>query len=239
MQHSASNPSRRTGAARGFTLIEVTLAIVIGIILIAGATLIYNQAKQAAGNARAQEKVAALGAVVEQWMAADSGIPPDINDLRALWQRDRPDDYGSSPWGGVASPTTDQNDPTGNGACSGASTTPSNGILWGNCLSPDSGEIAAGGTYVLTCTTGTSGCPVPAPSPAWSGSLIYYNFNQTAGSATTFQIWDESKRSLVQVNNYGVASTNWNGTRWYFVHGGSTGAGENGGIGAAGGCVGC
>ena len=57
---------RRLDSARipGFTLIEVTLAIVIGVILIAGGTLLYNQAKNSAGNSRAQAKVASLQALV-------------------------------------------------------------------------------------------------------------------------------------------------------------------------------
>ena len=59
----------RKGRARGFTLIEVTLAIVIGIIMIAGATLIYNQAKTSAGNSRAQAKVVALQQLVEEYAA--------------------------------------------------------------------------------------------------------------------------------------------------------------------------
>lgn len=87
---------------RGFTLIEVTLAIVIGIIMIAGATLIYNQAKTSAGNSRAQAKVLALQQLVEEYAARAEGLYPNVlNDLNSLWARKRPDDWNKSPWGGV------------------------------------------------------------------------------------------------------------------------------------------
>lgn len=91
----------KTRKYKGFTLIEVTLAIVIGIIMIAGATLIYNQAKNAAGNSKANEKVMALQSLVEQYAAQNQGIyPSDLVDVNILWARQRPDDFNKSPWGG-------------------------------------------------------------------------------------------------------------------------------------------
>lgn len=92
----------RTRKRGGFTLIEVTLAIVIGIIMIAGATLIYQQAKRSAGNSKANEKVLAFQALIEQYAAQNSGVyPTAVSDVNALWQRQRPDDWNKSPWGGV------------------------------------------------------------------------------------------------------------------------------------------
>jgi prepilin-type N-terminal cleavage/methylation domain-containing protein len=91
---------------KGFTLIEVTLAIVIGIIMIAGATLIYNQAKTSAGNSRAQAKVVALQQLIEEFAAQNQGIyPASISDVNALWKRKRPDDWNKSPWGGLTGTT--------------------------------------------------------------------------------------------------------------------------------------
>lgn len=91
-----------TRAKRGFTLVEVTLAIVIGIILIAGATLIYNQAKNSAGNSRANAKVVALQSVVEEFAAMNGGLYPDkIAYVQGMWSRRRPDDFNKSPWGGL------------------------------------------------------------------------------------------------------------------------------------------
>lgn len=83
---------------RGFTLIEVTLAIVIGVVVIGGATLLYQQASRAAGNARAQTKTAALATLVEE-MAARTGKYPTHEQLRKSWGRLR-EDALLSPWGG-------------------------------------------------------------------------------------------------------------------------------------------
>ncbi|MBM3268762.1 MAG: type II secretion system protein [Candidatus Sericytochromatia bacterium] len=85
---------------RGFTLIEVTLAIVIGVIMIAGATLLYNQSKISSGNSRAQAKVLALQQLIEEYAANNQGTYPGIDSVRSLFKRKRPDDYLKSPWGG-------------------------------------------------------------------------------------------------------------------------------------------
>lgn len=95
-----------TRKKRGFTLVEVTLAIVVGIILVAGATLIYNQARQSAGNSRANEKVMALQTVVEEFAAMNGGLYPDkVGYVQGMWLRRRPDDFNKSPWGGQIGPT--------------------------------------------------------------------------------------------------------------------------------------
>lgn len=83
---------------RGFTLIEVALAIVIGTILLAGAVVLYQQAKLSAGDSKAKEKVMAAAAVVEE-LGAQLGVYPDRFQLRARWGDVRPD-WGLSPWGG-------------------------------------------------------------------------------------------------------------------------------------------
>ncbi len=95
-----------------FTLIEVTLAIVIGVIMIAGAVLIYNQAKTSSGNSRAQAKVLALQQVVEEFASNNAGTYPTISDARALFKRKRPDDYLKSPWGGQIGTHLQQADDT-------------------------------------------------------------------------------------------------------------------------------
>ncbi len=86
----------------GFTLIEVTLAIVIGVVVIAGATVLYNQAKASAANTAAQGKVNAAAATVEEFTAKNFGKYPSATQFIAAWTRNRPDDAGSSPWGGLA-----------------------------------------------------------------------------------------------------------------------------------------
>jgi len=200
--------------AKGFTLIEVTLAIVIGIIMIAGATLIYNQAKVSAGNSRAQAKVASLQSLIEQYMARADGLAPDITALRALWQRTRPDDFNKSPWGGVCNPCgTDQNQ----------SNVPALGILDGSVLTPDSNEMT---------TTGGLGAEKKARGPndgqasftgAPTGVMLYYRWP----NAGNYGLWDESKRAPVWGKTYAVASTNQVGERWFFVRTNTGGAGES------------
>ena len=225
---------RRQGPRRtGFTLIEVTLAIVIGVIMIAGAILIYNQAKVSAGNSRAQEKVASLQGLVEDYMARSDGIAPSTDNLRAMWVRARPDDWNKSPWGGVMGPNSDI---SYNGTACGAAvaTSDEGGIIAGNCWDPEKTELLPTGTYTLTnpADVNSEGSPVPAPSPppgspAWGGTLIYYDF-PTAGN---YRVWDESRRIMVLVTTYAVASTDQNGERWFFVKGNQSGVGENGAVG--------
>lgn len=89
----------------GFTLIEVTLAIVIGVVVIAGATVLYNQAKSSAANSAAQGKVNAAAATVEEFAAKNFGRYPDGTQFATLWQRARGDDFASSPWGGPTGET--------------------------------------------------------------------------------------------------------------------------------------
>lgn len=86
----------------GFTLIEVTLAIVIGVVVIAGATVLYNQAKASAANSAAQGKVNAAAATVEEYSARNFGRFPTAAQFTAAWKRNRPDDFNLSPWGGLA-----------------------------------------------------------------------------------------------------------------------------------------
>ena len=82
----------------GFTLIEVTLAIVIGVIVVGGATIFYRQAMIAAGNVKAQNKTSALAVVVEEHFVRQSRYPTH-EQLRKQWARYR-EDALVSPWGG-------------------------------------------------------------------------------------------------------------------------------------------
>ncbi len=87
-----------THRANGFTLIEVSLAIVIGLVLLAGTVVLYQQIKISAGDSKAKEKVMAAAAVVEE-LNAQLGVYPDRFQLRARWGSVRPD-WNLSPWGG-------------------------------------------------------------------------------------------------------------------------------------------
>lgn len=201
---------------KGFTLIEVTLAIVIGIVLIAGATLIYNQAKASAGNSRAQAKVVSMQSLVEQYMARADGVPPDITVVRALWERARPDDFNKSPWGGLVMPTVQ-----------GTATT--SGVIDGNTL--DAANFTQGGDHILGNEGGAEGAPLPPPDSSWTGTLIYYRWPDAA----TYFVWDENRRTALPGKTYTVCSTNQKGMRWFYVRGNATGlSGEDAKFGITG-----
>lgn len=87
----------RKGSA-GFTLIEVALAIVVGLLIIAGAALAFNAAKDSQGNTKARQRVAFLGAAVEEYFSFNYRLPSQTA-LSTTWMRKR-DDWNISPWGG-------------------------------------------------------------------------------------------------------------------------------------------
>lgn len=89
----------------GFTLIEVVFAIVLGVMLIGGATVLYQQVRESALNALAKEKLMAVTIVVEEQEARNYELPK-LDQLRVAWKTKRPDDYNLSPWGG-SSPFAD------------------------------------------------------------------------------------------------------------------------------------
>lgn len=86
----------------GFTLIEVSLAIVIGVTVLAGAVALYNQVKLSAGNARAQAKTLRAADLIETMAAQGGGVYPTLEQLRAKWIALGPEDALTSPWGGTA-----------------------------------------------------------------------------------------------------------------------------------------
>jgi type II secretory pathway pseudopilin PulG len=212
-------------SARGFTIVEVTLAIVIGIILIAGATLIYNQAKQAAGNSRALAKTSSMQSIVEQFLARSDGVPPDAHAIRAMWRKARSDDYDKSPWGGKCipcSPADPQTSAQVMGNVPAPGTFETEGVLDGNTLTPDQTDLV--NALISEPSSGGNEPPKkPLRGPTdgsylggtggASGVMIYYRFLD----ARAYGIWDESRRDLVWGRAYACAITNSDGYRWYFI----------------------
>ena len=186
----------RSKKRKGFTLIEVALAIVIGVIMIAGATLIYNQAKTSAGNSRAEEKVIGLQQSVEAYAAQNAGsYPGNLNVIGDLWQTARPADNTTSPWGG----------PVGSAVSTG-------GVIGDQGLAPD---------FALTFVTTGAPTLIASSSPTVQttgvptaiGLLVYDLTTQTTAVG-------EINSPLVNVNHYGIYIMDSNGRGPNFVVGG-------------------
>ena len=97
---------RRSTRQYGFTLIEVSLAIVIGVIILAGGISLYNQTKLSAGNSKATEKVLSLVTLADEMMASNPAqVYPTAQQLGQMWAQRRPDDAWASPWGGASGAT--------------------------------------------------------------------------------------------------------------------------------------
>lgn len=90
----------------GYSLMEVGLALSIGILLMGAAVYGYRSLREQSGDANMRQKVQDLQAVVEELYSARFAYPTP-NTLRDVWEKRRPDDYRSSPWGGPALGLTD------------------------------------------------------------------------------------------------------------------------------------
>lgn len=93
---------RQTERTAGFTLIEVSLAIVVGMTLLAGAVALFQQSKTSAQNSAAREKVNSLFMLVEE-LEVRSFELPRLEALKTAWKSRRTTDYNVSPWGGALS----------------------------------------------------------------------------------------------------------------------------------------
>lgn len=146
----------------GFTLIEVTLAIVIGVVVIAGATVLYNQAKNSAASTAAQNKVNAAAATIEEFAAKNFGRYPTDAQFVASWTRTRPDDVANSPWGGL--------------------TGEADGILSGTVLNANVAEVAA----ETTGNVGTIEYRVAATNATYS---VYDRQIQSNKTVRGYGVW--------------------------------------------------
>ncbi len=195
--------------AKGFTLIEVTLAIVIGIIMVAGATLIYNQAKTSAGNSRAQAKVVALQQLAEEYAAMSQGIYPETVDIiQALWQRKRPDDWNKSPWGGMV-------------GTSFSNSTNAGGVM--TLIAPQ----ATADTGIGHVASGSAATTVAKPDLV--GGLFYeyggadiWTYGNPTAAAPDAKVGDLMTNTQVTVRSFAVSIANQQGKFPNFIAGGKT-----------------
>lgn len=187
----------RLGKQAGFTLIEVTLAIVIGVIMIGGAVVLYQQGKTSAGNSRAKQKVESLRAMAEEMGQRNFGVYPTVDQLRTQWARRRADDYNQSPWGGQINGFDDNTN---------------RGISSEGATDPNTGDI--------TAIAGAYGNPLPngGGRPATlgqTGMLYYYRLP----NRFRLTLYDRTSDRYVRTPDYAVGMANLDGNLFVFPTG--------------------
>lgn len=93
---------RASARQDGFSLIEVTLAIVVGLMVLTGVVVGYNYAKDSAAKTKARERVQGLQSIVEGWVSRNGvhpNTPDDLLNLQKTWKKRRTD-WDTNPWGG-------------------------------------------------------------------------------------------------------------------------------------------
>ena len=87
----------------GFTLVEVALAVAVGLIIVGGAVLTYQTLRHHASDLLAHDRLTVLQTCAEEYAAANAGVYPTASrgDLARMWSRQRPDDKNQNPWGGT------------------------------------------------------------------------------------------------------------------------------------------
>jgi hypothetical protein len=84
---------------RGFSLLEVGLALSVGIMILGASIYGYRALREQAGDAGMRQKVQDLQLLVEE-LYVGPRIYPTGTELANAWKHRRPKDYQSSPWGG-------------------------------------------------------------------------------------------------------------------------------------------
>jgi len=185
---------------KGFTLVEVALAVAVGLIIIGGAVLGYNAVKDNASNSNARNRVLSGVTMVEEYAAANGGQFPDSanagGSFTQMWEKKRPDDKATSPWGGTtgAEDGVDENDPVVAASLDASAAVAAADITVGDLSTVANAENAANMNYV-SLTKGTG-------SEEWAS----YTAGSTA-SKTTFK-------------NYAVGIADKTGIAFWDVKGG-------------------
>lgn len=189
-------------ARKGFTLVEVALAVAVGLIIIGGAVLGYNAVKDNAANSNARDRVLTAVSMVEEYASANGGkyppsaaaVAPALPTFTTMWKNKRPDDYNTSPWGGQAAGANGVDETTA--AFAGAS------------VSPNAATVVAAVPGIGTAGT---------PDTTKAADMIYLQISPTSPWAgiTAF-----STSSVAFVKNYAVGMFDKNGQPWWDVKGG-------------------
>ena len=179
----------------GFTLVEVALAVAVGLIIIGGAVLGYNAVKDNASNSNARRRVLSAVTMIEEFSAANSGQYPASVALggafSTMWQAKRPDDKALSPWGGT----------TGNVTTGVAESAP----------------VDFGGTAVATTQTALVQNAF-ATAPTLAANMLYVTPSVAANRFAG--VTSQSTSSVISIKNYAVGIADKAGTPWWDAKGG-------------------
>lgn len=193
--------SKLVKGRKGFTLVEVALAVAVGLIIIGGAVLGYNAVKDNASNSNARNRVLSGVTMVEEYAAANGGQFPDSADaagaggsFTTMWGKKRPDDKATSPWGGTT------------GAPDGVD------------------EADEAPAEELTADAAASGAAVIADGIATGvdavANMNYLSLTKGAANEEWAALTAGSTASKVTFKNYAVGIADKNGNTWWDVKGG-------------------
>lgn len=183
----------------GFTLVEVALAVAVGLIVIGGAVLGYNSVKDNVNNANARQRVMFAYAIVEEYASANGGRYPvskQVNGtFQQLWAAKRPEDKANNPWGG---PTGDPVD---------------------GAVEVDACDFSAGSREAAMSLTETMptllGAPLDAVSAANAGNLSYVSATSTENPWACVR--EDSSKSIKAVKNFVVGICGKDGTPYWSI----------------------
>ena len=194
----------------GFTLAEAMLVLVIGAIMLGGATLLYTELRNSAASALAREKIATLQGLIEKYQAADSGTYPSGQELADELAQARSSDWANSPWGGMAQCIS-----------SGA------GTAGTTCETPDGQSsgyalrwVAVDGSTQNKVQGGPQG---QVPQIAGDGGVLdYFSFAPDMlanGNYPYLAVYDHNLGMYDFTSSYAVAIEDPSGNEFYFVRG--------------------
>lgn len=183
----SATPSR---ARAGFTLVEVALAVAVGLTIIGGAVLGYNAVKDNASNSTARSRVLTFITMIEEWSSANSGrIPASVTaggPVSAMWATRHPEDANMNAWGGTNTFAVTEYTP----------------INFGSATAP------AVSTQAFANITGTDR----------ASSLSY--ITGTTPATPWIGITATSTQTVMAVKNYAVGINDKTGGAWWDVRGG-------------------
>lgn len=178
---------------KGFTLVEVALAVAVGLIVIGGAIVGFNSVRENAQNSAARQKVDAAVAIVESVAASNNQMYPTSvlaapgGIVTSTWVKQR-QDWNANPWGGPVGDTVD-------------------GVTE---LAPAAFGSAAQLAAPAAAATVLDAVSVP-PTPGNAGNLIY----QSAAGTQWGTVNDASVGQLKVIKGYVVSIYDKTGTPWY------------------------